>query len=494
MKSTTLVTKNFSRISLLLLPLIRTASGFYLEAAVSQGAYFTRPYPLKSGNGKPEVKGLYECIRASDLLLSNPTEGIAVWNRPGSQPTLAVALYYGSSCSKSHIGKAKPRVMMLLDPDRIRGVHVVNFNVYGISPECKSWQGVRIREELRFGGALYGYDPSKLRPGSIVHWNEAGIRSIETEAIKWINAIPYEPLTSKRSISQYLREVVETHVNPEVAMDPVREDTKIVMRNINGFLGITGDAIKDHPLAKEYLPQLKLEIDDGYEPLIVATEGLGSNIQIGEVGPAVAEQSKKINPLIWNLEALIANKRATAEDIANQEIPMGELLDSFNLVPDTPSEKRGWYLRFESLMTYNLQVLANAWRIFWAWERAQNELNLARQGVRVGAGGMSQTEVLDLNGSQNTGRRQNGRNQNVASAQGMTSQLDPNRVEIEEEVGRHEGQEVRDGVHGTDDTINEELDEEIDLEELSSIEELLDDDYFPMDIGSQTISETSEKF
>ncbi|KAF3249383.1 hypothetical protein TWF128_007814 [Orbilia oligospora] len=334
-------------------------SGFYLEAAVSQGVYFTRPYPLKSGNGKPEVEGLYECIRASDLVFSNPTEGVAIWNHPGSQPTLAVALYYGSSCSKARIGKAKPRVMMLFDPDQIRGVHVVNLKA-----------GVRIREELRFGGALYGYDPSKLRPGSIVHWNEAGIRSIETEAIKWINAIPYEPLTSKRYISQYLREVVETHVNPEVAVDPVREDTKIVMRNINEFLGIIGNAIKGRPLAKEYLLQLKLEIGGGYVPLLAATERLGSNIQVGEVGLAVAEPRKKINPLIWNLEALIANKRATAEDIASREIPMGELLDSFNLVLDTPSEKRGWYLRFESLMTYNLQVLANAWRIFWAWERA----------------------------------------------------------------------------------------------------------------------------
>ncbi|KAF3263822.1 hypothetical protein TWF217_003529 [Orbilia oligospora] len=308
-------------------------SGFYLEAAVSQGVYFTRPYPLKSGNGKPEVEGLYECIRASDLVFSNPTEGVAIWNHPGSQPTLAVALYYGSSCSKARIGKAKPRVMMLFDPDQIRGVHVVNLKAYGISPECKIWQG-------------------------------------ETEAIKWINAIPYEPLTSKRYISQYLREVVETHVNPEVAVDPVREDTKIVMRNINEFLGIIGNAIKGRPLAKEYLLQLKLEIGGGYVPLLAATERLGSNIQVGEVGLAVAEPRKKINPLIWNLEALIANKRATAEDIASREIPMGELLDSFNLVLDTPSEKRGWYLRFESLMTYNLQVLANAWRIFWAWERA----------------------------------------------------------------------------------------------------------------------------
>ncbi|KAF3154893.1 hypothetical protein TWF569_010514 [Orbilia oligospora] len=224
------------------------------------------------------------------------------------------------------------------------------------------------------------------------------------------------------------------------------------------YQGITGDAIKDRPLAKEYLPQLKLEIDDGYVPLLAATEGLGSNIQVGEVGPAVAEPRKKINPLIWNLEASIANKRATAEDIANREIPMGELLDSFNLVLD-----------------------------------AQVRNGDARQGVRVGTGGTSQAEGWDLNGSQNTGRRQSGRNQNVALAQGMTSQLDPNRVEIEE-VGRNEGQEVSDGVHGTDGTINEEFDEEIDLEEPSSIEELLDDDYFPMDIGSQTISETSENF
>ncbi|KAF3103040.1 hypothetical protein TWF594_000982 [Orbilia oligospora] len=321
----------------------------------------------------------------------------------------------------------------------------------GYRLNAKVGRGVRIREELRFGGALYGYDPSKLRPGSIVHWNEVGIRSIETETIRWINAIPYEPLTSKRYISQYLREVVETHVDTKVAVDLVIEDTKIVMRNINEFLGITGDAIKDRPLAKEYLPQLKLEIDDGYVPLLAATEGLGSNIQVGEVGPAVAEPRKKINPLIWNLEASIANKRATAEDIANREIPMGELLDSFNLVLDA-------------------------------------------QGVRVGTGGTSQAEGWDLNGSQNTGRRQSGRNQNVALAQGMTSQLDPNRVEIEEEVGRNEGQEVSDGVHGTDGTINEEFDEEIDLEEPSSIEELLDDDYFPMDIGSQTISETSENF
>lgn len=67
------------------------------------------------------------------------------------------------------------------------------------------------------------------------------IRSVEPNAIKWIDAIPYEPLILKRQISQYLREVVEVHVNPAIAASPTSVGSKVLMQNINGFLGITGD-------------------------------------------------------------------------------------------------------------------------------------------------------------------------------------------------------------------------------------------------------------
>ncbi|KAK6499444.1 hypothetical protein TWF506_004073 [Arthrobotrys conoides] len=454
MKPINLVTNNSPYIPLILFLLVHAVSSFYLEAAVSRGTWFTRPYPLKTGIGKPDVDDLYKCVAASDLLRGEPMEGIAIWNRPYSQPTLAVALYYGGSCTRTLAGTARPRILMLLDPTRIRGVHVVSLKAYGISQECKSWQGVRIQDELKEGGLLYGYDSSNLSPGSIIYWSEEGVRSLWLEAIKWINAIPYEPLNSKRQISQYLREIVEAHVNPEMAVDLGRQDTKVLIRNLNGFLGISGDDIKEPAVAKENLPYLKLDVDDSYEPLQTTSEMLGGNVQAPKVGPGAATK-KKSNSLIPNLEDLMEDK-TTIDDITGRRIPMKGLLDSFNHVPDNPDDKRGWYQRFEFQMTHNLEVLANAWRIFWAWEKAHSELNIGRQGL--GLGGAGQVGTRDLSRSQNPSRGENDRSQNMASAEGITStqdtrkrrgniapgQQDPRRVEIEEGTRgnkyRHEGE------------------------------------------------------
>ncbi|KAK6510217.1 hypothetical protein TWF481_004933 [Arthrobotrys musiformis] len=448
-----------------------TVCSFYLEAAVDNGEYFSRPYPLKSGNGKPEVQGLYQCITGSDLVRDHPLEGVAVWNRPGSQPTLAVALYAGSACTRTRVGgKSLPLIMMLLDPNRIRGVHVVNLKAYGLSPECKSWQGVKVQDEMKPGGALHGYDRPQLLPGSLVYWDSEGMRRVGVNAVKWVNAIPYEPLTTKRQISQYIRELVEVRVNPGLAAAPENADAKVVMENINGFLGIGGDSIKDAPFSREFLPQLKMGIADSYEPLQTIQDMIGWGVRLPIMAAgAQTLAAKKPDQLIADLEALIADKKTTAQDIETRKIPMEELISSFNQVLDRPEYKRAWYQRFESQMTFNLQVLANAWRIFWAWEKANSELDIARP-----AGG-------NTSGGQNTSNRGRSRNGGVASAPSGTrttgknlararaNQLDPNRVEIEEVVG-DEVEEISRSFHDSGNKVYEIIDDNIHVERSPSVE------------------------
>ncbi|KAK6351962.1 hypothetical protein TWF718_005110 [Orbilia javanica] len=468
MEQVMLITNSLSWILFLLLPLIGTASAFYLETAVGNGGYFTRPYPLKGGNGKPEVDGLYQCIPGSDILRENPIEGVAVWNRPGSQPTLAVALYQGTNCAKVRGTKSKLRLMILLDPNRIRGMHLVNLRAYGISPQCQSWQGVRIQDELKLGGILYGYDNPKLVPGSLIHWNEQGVRTTEPDAIKWINSIPYEPLTSKRQIAQYIREVVEVHVNPEIAADPANADAKALMQNINGFLGISGDTIKDPPMAKEYLPLLKMDVGDSYEPLKTVKDMLSGEAQTAKVGSGLTEATKYAGLSTQGLDVLIENPKSAAQTTPNREAPIGELLRSFNQVAEIPGEKRAWYQGLESQMTENLQVLANAWRILWAWEKANNELSI---GIWRGSNnrGQNPTRAQEAIGVQRMAGSQ---------AKVVANRVEPNYVEIEDEVENIGEQGVNAG-RGQDvgNQVYEIIDESVEPEESGLILDEIPEEY-----------------
>ncbi|KAK6517526.1 hypothetical protein TWF281_004177 [Arthrobotrys megalospora] len=422
---------------LLLFPL--TISAFFLETAINNGAYFSRDNALKTGNGKPEAKALYECFAGSETLHAHPVEGVVVRNRPDTQPTLALALYSGTACTRTR-GKARPalpQVMMLLDPNRIRGVHVVSLKAYGIAPMCNSWQGVKIQEELKPGGALHGLDPKQL-PGSLVHWDQNGFRTVEQNAIKWINAIPYEPLSAKRQTAQYLREVVEGHVNPEIAADPKNVEMKALIKSLNTFLGISGDAVFNAPFPMEFLPHLRLNIDDGYDLSERTWQSGGPRAENMPFIRHTYEKNTQPAPLMWSLGDLIGNDKITLEDIRSLKVPMEQMMLSFNRVVDTKENKRAWYHKFEALMEVHLQVLANAWRTFWAWQKANSEIEAARQGIR----GPSQDQ--NASGNRDTSNNQGmntGMGQGVSGAQATSEnqaeqavdQLGPIRVEIEEE-------------------------------------------------------------
>ncbi|KAK6338489.1 hypothetical protein TWF730_002552 [Orbilia blumenaviensis] len=440
MKSITPITHNPIWTMLSLLPLLQATSAFYIEAAVGSGEYFSRAHPLKIGSGKPEFKGPYECGLTGEIfrLSEQPVDGVAVWNRPDSQAILALALYTGLSCNRSRgTHGQRPKIMILLDPNRIRGVHVVSFQQYELSAVCKSWQGVSIQEEMKVGGALHGYDHPKLLAGSLIYWDDAGIRTIELDAVKWINAIPYEPLTLQRQISQYLREVVEVHVNPRLAVDSKYSGAKILMKSINGFLGIDGSEIRDPPFLKEYLPQLKLDVDDSYESFKTVPGSMNSD-GFGRGDPRNTQSAPRKPQLIQGID-ILGQDNAGIDDIRRKKIPINEIIKSFNKVPDKLEEKRAWYRGVEARMAYNLQVLANAWRTLWAWEKANSELATTRPenvGLRQSAG--------------LTGRQDSSVGQRTEQARGMsglqgaprdvagliTNRLDPNRVGAQEEVER----------------------------------------------------------
>ncbi|KAF3902181.1 hypothetical protein ABW21_db0206989 [Orbilia brochopaga] len=323
--------------------------------------------PISSNQGRTEDTTPYYCKTAGVLYGKSGVDAVVVWNRPDSFVTLAFALYYGRDCTATRARgqRALPQVIMVLDKSRLRGLHIANLANLGISPECKSWQAVKVQEELLPGGALAGLNVEEL-PGSVVYWDADNNRQVVWDAIKFINAIEYERIERRRQIGHFLRAVLELEVGfgtPD-APEPVPEDLRRSMELLNTQLGLPSGA----------------EI---WNPPVDSLPGGAEDLQLGVADGYVA-RAPLPHPDLENRLARALNLGAfdgsmTLDEIVNQPVPMDELLDDFDDVPELPAAKELWYRRIEARMMFNLRVLTNCWRIWYAWQQARDQV-LSEQG------------------------------------------------------------------------------------------------------------------
>ncbi|KAK6359999.1 hypothetical protein TWF696_001120 [Orbilia brochopaga] len=348
-----------------------TVHGFWQDSLVRREEDVDRRETISNTQGRAEDKRPYYCKQAGVPYNRSPVDAVVVWNRPDSFVTLAFALYFGRDCTatRSRTQKALPQVVMVMDKRRLRGLHVANLVELGISPECKSWQAVKVQEELLPGGSLAGLTPEEL-PGSVVYWDGNGERQVALNAIKFINAIEYERLDRRRSIGHFLRAVLEMEIGSGGPNAPVPEDLQAAVENLNEQLGVpSGAEIWNPPV--DSLPggaeDLQLGVDDGYVP-----------------------RAPPLRPELENRLAQALNVGAidgsmTLQEIVDQPVPMDELLESFDDVPDLPAAKELWYRRIEARMMFNLRVLTNSWRILWAWQQAREEVLAEQQAAGITA-------------------------------------------------------------------------------------------------------------
>ncbi|KAK6526517.1 hypothetical protein TWF694_005100 [Orbilia ellipsospora] len=356
---------------------------FWFEAAFGKGAFFSRSSALKMGSGKPETRDFYSCGRMGELYLSHPVDGVVVWNRPGSFATLAFALYYGRDCIRVRGGfSAHPQVILLMDPLKLRGIHLADIQALGIQPECKSWQAVKVTAEVQAGGALHGLDPQRL-PGSIVYWDRQGIRHVKRDGIKWINAVAYEELNERRSIGMLLRDVLERYLHPDLAAHPGAKGTKKLMEYVNTKINILGDELYTPPIGGLWESDMTLPVNDTYD-VIVSGPPVDRQPPATDPAPATIPDKSgaryKMRGASWlDIQDLdLTNTRTEThkpELIANRPVLKSALVRSFNRVPDRPEDKLLWYKLLEAQMVYNLKTFGTAARILWAWQKAWGELH-----------------------------------------------------------------------------------------------------------------------
>ncbi|KAF3906756.1 hypothetical protein AA313_de0204150 [Arthrobotrys entomopaga] len=392
-------------IYLLLLCLPQPTPAFWFEATIGKGSFFSRPSALRVGSGKPEGLSYYTCGRMSETYLSHPVDGVAVWNRPDSFPTLAFALYYGRDCIRVRGGfSAHPQVMLLMDPGKLRGIHLANVEALGIQPECKSWQAVKVSREVQPGGALYGLEPQSL-PGSIVYWDRQGIRHVKKNGIEWVNAIAYEGLDVRRSIGMLLRDTLERYLHPDLAGHPGAAEMKKLMADVNSKVGVLGDEFYVPQIGGLWEGNMTLPVrGDTYD---VVVEKLPGGEEPQRQGPAPnsapfvipdkAGTKYKTRGRSWlDIQDLdLTNIRTSThnpEFVANKPVLKSALVRSFNRVPDRPEDKLLWYKLLEAQMTYNLRMFGTAARILWAWQQAWGEMHAEELAQR-----RRNNEGIDLN-------------------------------------------------------------------------------------------------
>ncbi|KAJ6260775.1 hypothetical protein Dda_5004 [Drechslerella dactyloides] len=329
--------------------------GFWQESLIDSEE--SRQEVAGFNQGKSEELKAYDCKQAGPAYARSTVNGVVVWNRPDSFVTLGFALYYSRDCTAMRgKNKARPRVMMIFDTTRLRGMHVANLMRLGIQSECKSWQSVKVQEELLPGGSLAGLKPEEL-PGSVIHWDESRTPHVIRNAMTFINAVDYERFTRRRAVGNLLRAVLEKEIWFNAPDAEIPEDLGNMIEGLNQQIGVASSEIWDPPVSS--LPggadDLLLEVNDGY------------------VAKAPPPRPPADDLLATALNLGVLDGSMTLDEIINQPIPMDDLLESFDAVPDQPEAKELWYRRIEARMMFNLRVLTNSWRILWAWQQARAE-------------------------------------------------------------------------------------------------------------------------
>ncbi|EPS37224.1 hypothetical protein H072_9118 [Dactylellina haptotyla CBS 200.50] len=198
-----------------------------------------------------------------------PLEGALVWNRPDTPATLAFALYGQPDCKAitSRRNPRRPDAIMVLDMTKLRGVHRIGVRSLGLDFQLKSWQGIRVQDELLpefegYEGLLYKIPADKL-PGLIVYWDDKNRRRMKRAGVKWVNGTPYQGLEDPSLINQYLKEVMERELHLDVDSDnPASKDR---MRAINAAVGIEGTQLANPPIEdEEESDEFILPVADSY--------------------------------------------------------------------------------------------------------------------------------------------------------------------------------------------------------------------------------------
>ncbi|KAJ6259127.1 hypothetical protein Dda_6024 [Drechslerella dactyloides] len=234
---------------LVLAQLLANVSAWWDNVAFRNGFYwFARKNPVLNSQARDQtIPG--ECVVLNDAAKKQPLDGFIVWNRPQEPATMAIAIYPDTRCGQTAGSDVRgpPLAAMVLGRSVLRGLHVADFKQLDDlaqparirSTVSKSWRGVRIDGELGRGGIFRGIPRDRLE-GSIVYWANDNRREYHQNALQWYNGIPYEGLTDRRYIQMFLREVLETAVNPQAR---VPELSGTLMRVINGMVGIEGDQL-----------------------------------------------------------------------------------------------------------------------------------------------------------------------------------------------------------------------------------------------------------
>ncbi|KAF3909822.1 hypothetical protein ABW21_db0203002 [Orbilia brochopaga] len=230
-----------------------------------------------------------ECIGVGDVATRTPLDGMIVWDRPEEPATMAIALYGDTRCGLflNSVTRSRPIGAIVLIRDYLRGLHLADFKqLDALTPKprlrttnTKSWRGVRVEDELGPGGLFAGVNLDELE-GSIYWWDELGNRSYLPNALAWFNGIPYEPLQDPRYIQMFLREVLESAVNPLARNGDLSAE---LMKIINGAVGIYGNELYLPPPDPETNLQLNQELqapgyDDPAEEEVINQAILEENI------------------------------------------------------------------------------------------------------------------------------------------------------------------------------------------------------------------------
>ncbi|EWC48373.1 hypothetical protein DRE_02142 [Drechslerella stenobrocha 248] len=250
--------------------LLGLTSAWWESWAVGGGSLWFGSRLRKYAARTRETTRYGECVRTTSTSFYTPMDAAIIWNRPDEPAAEAIAFYLTRNCDTRTV-KSVPKLsaIMVLDRNRIRGLHLATFRALRqLAPRVKarvlslpvnSFHGVRVADEVAPGRPLAGI-PAEELAGSVVYWDEAGVRRVWRQGVQWENAAQYEGLQEKGMIQLFLREVVEAAANPEQA----GRGDGLVMAKVNFAAGVTATGFDFPPPKPGENLRLDRELERGF--------------------------------------------------------------------------------------------------------------------------------------------------------------------------------------------------------------------------------------
>ncbi|EPS43419.1 hypothetical protein H072_2655 [Dactylellina haptotyla CBS 200.50] len=206
-----------------------TSAWMQMNFASDRTDWFRREGGRSAGIYKSTFKNIVECHPLNNRN-KNIFDGIAIWNRQEIDQTpniRAIGLYHGYFCEASGgttAGVRKiPYSIVVLDPEKLNGISVINLKLLGLDFGFESWRPINVEEETRAGGYLEHVPESALKD-SVIIWRSEKITPENTKRVQgWqpftgfithINPGAWAKLRENNNLCQYLREMGERILNP----------------------------------------------------------------------------------------------------------------------------------------------------------------------------------------------------------------------------------------------------------------------------------------